>query len=41
LPPQQLQNPTANYVTPADRSIVQLLRGGGGAPRCSCRKIPK
>jgi superfamily II DNA or RNA helicase len=28
LPSAQLQNATANYFSPADRSIVQLLRGG-------------
>jgi superfamily II DNA or RNA helicase len=28
LPSQQLQNPTANYMTPTDRDIIRLLRGG-------------
>jgi SNF2-related domain/SWIM zinc finger len=28
FPSVQLQNTTANYVTPADRAIIQLLRGG-------------
>src|ERR1700730_11507335 len=28
LPSQQLQNPTANYMTPTDRDIIMLLRGG-------------
>jgi len=28
LPGVQLQNPTANYLTPADRAIIQLLRNG-------------
>jgi superfamily II DNA or RNA helicase len=29
LPSTQLQNPTANYLTPVDRAIVNLLRGAG------------
>ncbi len=28
LPSQQLQNPTANYMTPTDRGIIRLLHGG-------------
>ncbi len=28
LPSQQLQNATANYLTPTDRGIIRLLRGG-------------
>ncbi len=28
LPSQQLQNPTANYVTPTDRGVIRLLHGG-------------
>ncbi len=29
LPSTQLQNPTANYLTQADRAIIRLLQGGG------------
>ena len=28
LPSAQLQNPTANYVAPVDRAVIQLLCGG-------------
>jgi len=41
LPSQQLQNPTANYVTPVDRSIVQLLRGVGWSSQLQLSEDPE
>src|SRR6201987_3172663 len=41
LPSQQLQNPTANYLTPVDRSIVQLLRGLGWSSELQLSEDPE
>jgi superfamily II DNA or RNA helicase len=38
LPGAQLQNPTANYLAPADRAVIQLLRNGSWG---SVLKLPE
>ena len=40
-PPQQLQNPTANYLTPADRAIIRLLRGGPWSSQLQLAEDPE
>ncbi|HEX9534561.1 MAG TPA: SNF2-related protein [Stellaceae bacterium] len=41
LPAQQLQNPTANYLTPADRGIIRLLGGGSWSPQLQLSDDPE
>jgi superfamily II DNA or RNA helicase len=41
LPSVQLQNPTANYVTPADRAIIQLLRNGSWSSQLQLAEDPE
>src|SRR5207302_1408286 len=41
LPAQQLQNPTANYLTPADRGIIRLLGGGSWSPQLQLPEDPE
>ncbi|HEX3413609.1 MAG TPA: DEAD/DEAH box helicase [Stellaceae bacterium] len=41
LPAQQLQNPTANYLTPADRGIIRLLSGGSWTPQLRLPEDPE
>jgi superfamily II DNA or RNA helicase len=41
LPVQQLQNPTANYLTPADRGIIKLLGNGSWSPQLQLSEDPE
>jgi superfamily II DNA or RNA helicase len=41
LPSAQLQNPTANYVTPVDRSIIRLLRYGSWSSQLQVGEDPE
>jgi superfamily II DNA or RNA helicase len=41
LPSQQLQNATANYLTPADRGIIRLLGGGSWSPQLQLSEDPE
>ena len=41
LPVQQLQNATANYMTPADRAIIGLLQGGSWSSQLQLSQDPE
>jgi superfamily II DNA or RNA helicase len=41
LPAQQLQNATANYLTPADRGVIRLLGGGSWSSRLQLSEDPE
>ena len=41
LPAQQLQNATANYLTPADRGIIRLMGGGSWSPQLQVPEDPE
>jgi hypothetical protein len=41
LPSTQLQNPTANYLTPVDRAIIRLLRGSGWSSELQLSEDPE
>ena len=41
LPSAQLQNATANYLTPIDRAVVQLLRGGSWSSQLQLPEDPE
>src|SRR6266478_948465 len=41
LPSSQLQNATANYLTPADRAIIQLLRNGSWSSQLQLPEDPE
>jgi superfamily II DNA or RNA helicase len=41
LPSAQLQNPTANYLTPVDRGIIQLLRTGSWSSQLQLADDPE
>jgi hypothetical protein len=41
LPSTQLQNPTANYLTPADRALLRLLRGGPWSSQLQLSEDPE
>ncbi len=41
LPVQQLQNASANYMTPADRAIIGLLQGGSWSPQLQPSQDPE
>jgi superfamily II DNA or RNA helicase len=41
LPSTQLQNPTANYLTPVDRAIIRLLRGVGWSSELQLSEDPE
>jgi superfamily II DNA or RNA helicase len=41
LPSQQLQNATANYMTPADRGIIRLLGGGSWSSQLQLSEDPE
>ena len=41
MPSTQLQNPTANYLTPVDRAIIRLLRGSGWSSELQLSEDPE
>jgi superfamily II DNA or RNA helicase len=41
MPAAQLENPTANYLTPPDRAIIRLLRGGSWSSQLQVAEDPE